>query len=65
MTGNTLYIVWILLFMKKRRNFDFEKFDLSSKGKNVLLQLFHGIEEIKLNNLETKKRWEWENLQAK
>jgi len=65
MTGNALYIVWILLFMKKRRNFDFEKFDLSSKDKNVLLQLFHGVEEIKLNNLETKKRWEWENLQAK
>lgn len=65
MIGNTLYVVWILLFMKKRRNFDFKSFDLSSKGKNVLLQLFHGIEEIKLNNIETKKRWEWENIQAK
>lgn len=65
MLGNALYVGWILLFMKKRRSFDFMKFDLNSKGKNVLLQLFHGVEEIKLNNVETRKRWEWENIQAK
>lgn len=62
--GNVLYIVWVMFFMKKRRKFDFEKFELNSKGKNIMLQLFHGIEEIKLNNIENEKRWEWENLQA-
>ncbi|GET29931.1 ABC transporter ATP-binding protein [Prolixibacter sp. SD074] len=63
--GNISYVAWILIFMKKRRQFDFKKFDLNSKSKNVLLQLFNGIEEIKLNNIEQVKRWEWENIQAK
>ena len=63
--GNFLYIGWILAFMKKRREFDHEGFKIASENQNILLQLFTGYRDIKLNNLEKEKRWDWERVQAK
>lgn len=65
LTGNILYVFWILVFMKKRREFDYEGFKLASENQNSLLQLFTGSRDIKLNNLEKEKRWDWEKVQAK
>lgn len=63
--GSTLYIGWILLFLKKRRDLDFKRFSQSSANQNSLVQLVSGMQEIKLNNSEKRKRWEWERIQAK
>jgi len=63
--GTLLYIVWIRLFMRKRRKLDFMRFEQYSKNQSKLIELISGIQEIKLNNSETQKRWEWENIQAK
>ena len=65
LAGNIAYILWILAFMKKRREFDNEGFKLASENQNSLLQLFTGSRDIKLNNLEKEKRWDWEKVQAK
>ncbi len=65
LVGNITYILWILAFMKKRREFDHEGFKLASENQNSLLQLFTGARDIKLNNLEKEKRWDWEKVQAK
>jgi ATP-binding cassette subfamily B protein len=65
LVGNLAYILWILAFMKKRREFDNEGFELASENQNSLLQLFTGSRDIKLNNLEKEKRWDWEKVQAK
>ena len=65
LTGNIAYILWILAFMKKRRQFDNEGFKLAAENQNSLLQLFTGSRDIKLNNLEKEKRWDWEKVQAK
>ncbi len=65
LTGNLAYILWILAFMKKRREFDHEGFKLASENQNSLLQLFTGSRDIKLNNLEKEKRWDWEKIEAK
>ena len=62
--GNGLYIGWILLFLKKRREFDHEGFKIAADGENKILQLFHGAREIILNNIEKEKRWEWERIQS-
>lgn len=43
---------------------DFKRFDLSSKNQSAIVQLITGMQEIKLNNCEQQKRWEWERLQA-
>jgi len=63
--GTLLYLLWIQLFMKRRRKLDFMRFEQYSKNQSKLIELINGIQEIKLNNCETQKRWEWENIQAK
>ncbi|MBD0849418.1 peptidase domain-containing ABC transporter [Maribacter arenosus] len=63
--GNGLYIGWILLFLRKRREFDHEGFKIAADSENKLLQLFYGAREIILNNIEKEKRWEWERVQSK
>ncbi len=63
--GSILYIIWVFLFMKKRRELDHHRFKQLSENQNNLIQLFTGMQEIKLNNIEKQKRWEWETIQAK
>jgi ATP-binding cassette, subfamily B, bacterial len=65
MVGATLYICWILLFMKKRRMLDYKRFERASENQTVMVEMLNGMQEIKLNNYEHQKRWEWEQLQAK
>ena len=62
--GSALYILWILLFLKKRRELDYKRFQQSSANQSNLVQLVNGMQEIKLNNCEKQKRWEWERIQA-
>lgn len=62
--GNILYFGWIRFFLKYRRNLDYKKFDIGSKENAATMQLIHGMQEIKLNNAEKLRRWEWESLQA-
>ncbi|PLX12918.1 MAG: ABC transporter ATP-binding protein [Marinilabiliales bacterium] len=63
--GSSLYTLWVYLFMKKRRDLDNRKFAQLSSNQNNVIQLITGMQEIKLNNCEKQKRWEWENIQAK
>jgi ATP-binding cassette, subfamily B, bacterial len=62
--GSILYFIWIRLFLKYRRQLDYKKFAAASKENSATLQLIYGMQEIKLNNAEHLKRWEWEGLQA-
>lgn len=62
--SSTLYSCWVILFLKKRRDLDFKRFDISAKNQSNIVQLINGMQEIKLNNCEQQKRWEWERLQA-
>ena len=62
--GSILYFFWIRLFLRYRRKLDVERFGLSSKENTVTMQLVQGMQEIRLNNCEKPKRWEWEHLQA-
>ena len=63
--GNVLYVVWILSFMKWRRELDIKRFNQSAGEQSKLIQLIQGMQEIKLNNCERQKRWEWERIQVK
>ncbi len=62
--SSVLYSIWVVAFLKKRRELDFKTFDISSKNQSSVVQLIGGMQEIKLNNCEQQKRWEWEHLQA-
>ena len=63
--GNGLYVAWILAFMKYRRELDIKRFAQAAGEQSNLFQLITGMQEIKLNNCETEKRWEWERIQVK
>jgi ATP-binding cassette subfamily B protein len=63
--GSVLYIGWVLLFLKKRRILDYKRFQQASANQSNIVQLITGMQEIKLNNCEKQKRWEWERIQAK
>jgi ATP-binding cassette subfamily B protein len=62
--GSLLYFIWIRLFLRLRRKINYQTFHLSAKENAVSLQLVQGMQELKLNNAEHLKRWEWENVQA-
>ncbi|MEY4875247.1 MAG: hypothetical protein RL708_396 [Bacteroidota bacterium] len=64
MLFSILYIVWIVLFLKKRKELDYKRFNASSQNQNKMLQLINGIHEIKLYNAENHRRWEWEKQQV-
>lgn len=63
--GNGLYMIWVIAFMRYRRNLDIKRFIQSAGEQNNLFQLVTGMPEIKLNNCETEKRWQWEKIQVK
>ena len=63
--GNSLYIIWILFFMKYRRELDHKRFAQSAGEQSNIIQLITGMQEIKLNNCEKQKRWQWERIQVK
>lgn len=64
-SGSALYIVWVFMFLKKRRELDFKQFVQLADNQSKLIQLINGMQEIKLNNYERQKRWEWERIQAR
>lgn len=62
--GHTLYICWVLLFLKIRRELDFKHFDKASRNQSTLIEIITGAEEIKLSGCEQKMRNKWEGIQA-
>ncbi len=65
LAGNALYVLWILFFMKYRRELDCKRFAQSAGEQSNIIQLITGMQEIKLNNSEKQKRWQWERIQVK
>lgn len=63
--GNTFYVLWILYFMQYRKILDTKRFNLSATEQSNIVQLVQGMQEIKLNNCERQRRWEWESIQQK
>ncbi len=63
--GNALYVVWISFFMRYRRELDIKRFNQSAMEQSKMIQLVQGMQDIKLNNCERQKRWEWERIQVR
>ncbi len=62
--GSLVYGIWIQFFLKKRRLLDYKMFEQQGINRNVVYQLITGMQEIKLQGCEQRKRWEWEDTQA-
>lgn len=63
--ASVLYILWIIVFLKKRKQLDYKQFDIASAEQSKTMEIVQGMQEIKLNGCEKQKRWQWERLQAK
>ncbi|BAU55609.1 Alpha-hemolysin translocation ATP-binding protein HlyB [Mucilaginibacter gotjawali] len=63
--SSSLYTAWIVIFLKQRRTLNYKAFEVSAKNQSSIVQLIGGMQEIKLNNCELQKRWEWEHIQAR
>jgi ATP-binding cassette subfamily B protein len=62
--GSLVYTTWIFIFLRHRRIIDFKYFEARSNNQTKTYQLIQGMQEIKLQNSEKRKRWEWEDIQA-
>ena len=65
LVGATLYVIWILFFLKKRKELDHKRFSQVSQEQSKVIELINGMQEIKMHNAEKQKRWCWEFLQVK
>ncbi|OWY22042.1 peptidase domain-containing ABC transporter [Sphingobacteriales bacterium UPWRP_1] len=62
--GSVFYLIWISFFLRYRRNLDFKLFERLSSNQNTMVQMLQAMQDIKLNNCEKQKRWEWERIRA-
>ncbi|MCP4052316.1 MAG: peptidase domain-containing ABC transporter [Mesoflavibacter sp.] len=65
LVGSFFYFLWIVIFLKKRRDLDYKRFSQVSQEQSKVIELINGMQEIKLHNAEKQKRWGWEFLQAR
>ena len=65
LVGAVCYIGWILFFLKRRKELDYKRFSQVSQEQSKVIELINGMQEIKLQNAEKQKRWNWEFVQVK
>ncbi|KAB7727302.1 ATP-binding cassette domain-containing protein [Rudanella paleaurantiibacter] len=63
--GSALYAAWIVLFLNKRKQLDYKRFEVSARNQSNIIQFITGVHEIKLSDCGTQKLWEWEKIQAR
>lgn len=62
--GSILYGIWISVFLKKRKRLDYLYFEKQAINNNKTYQFITSMQEIKLQDCEQRRRWEWEDVQA-
>lgn len=55
-------IIWVFYFIKKREGLDYIKFNIKSQSQDSVFEVINGINDIKLNNLESYKLNKWEKV---
>lgn len=65
LAGSVVSLLWILIFLKRRRELDYARFQRLSDNQNSLYEIITGMQDIKMNESETAHRWGWERIQAK
>ncbi|MGK7893858.1 MAG: peptidase domain-containing ABC transporter [Xenococcus sp. (in: cyanobacteria)] len=63
LVGSSLYVLWSILFMKKKARLDKAYFSASSKSQSKVLQLIYNIEDIKVNVSQKRRKREWYETQ--
>ena len=64
LVGSILYGGWMALFLQRRKVIDYELFEQQAANNNKTYQFLTSMQEIKLQDCEQRRRWEWEDVQA-
>ena len=64
LAGSICYTLWIALFLKRRKQIDYLYFEKQANNNNKTYQFITTMQEIKLQDCEQRRRWEWEDVQA-
>lgn len=64
MLGSLLYGGWLALFLRHRKVLDYELFEQQAINNNKTYEFITSMQEIKLQDCEQRRRWEWEDVQA-
>lgn len=62
--GSLLYGGWLVLFLGRRKIIDYELFEQQAISNNKTYEFIASMQEIKLQDCEQRRRWEWEDVQA-
>ncbi|MDE5807675.1 MAG: peptidase domain-containing ABC transporter, partial [Muribaculaceae bacterium] len=62
--GSIIYGLWIITFLNRRKVLDYQLFEQQAISQNRTYQFITNIPEIKLQDCERRRRWEWEDSQA-
>lgn len=62
--GSVSYGFWITSFLRKRKVLDYDLFEKQATNQNNTYQFINSMQEIKLQDCEQRRRWEWEDTQA-
>lgn len=62
--SSMVYCLWIASFLRRRKVLDYELFEQQSKNQNCTYQFVTSMQEVKLQDCERRRRWEWEDVQA-
>ena len=62
--GGVAYGIWVSAFLNKRKVVDYELFEQLAKSNSKTYQFITSMQEIKLQNCERRRRWDWEDVQA-
>jgi len=63
--ASILYVVWIAIFLRMRKEVDYRAFQQLSDNQDSLIEIIQGMPEIKLQGSQHKRRWQWTSIQAK
>ncbi|MEZ4980859.1 MAG: ATP-binding cassette domain-containing protein [Saprospiraceae bacterium] len=63
--STVIYFFWILRFLKRRKEIDYQAFQQMSNTQNHLIEIIEGMPDVKLQGSQLKRRWGWAVVQAK
>ena len=64
LAGSLLYGFWMTLFLRRRKVLDYELFEQQAINNNKTYEFITSMQEIKLQDCEQRRRWEWEDTQV-
>lgn len=64
LVGSVIYGLWITRFLRRRKVLDYQLFEQQAISQNKTYEFITNIPEIKLQDCQKRRRWEWEDAQA-